>query len=357
MLGKVTFDVRTSGSETLLRLYMVNGGSGETAHLDWVKLEKGNKATDWSPAPEDTDEAINQVSGRVETLDGEIKTVAGEVALKASQSEVDSLENRVSTAEGELKVLPGEISGKVSKDGAFGELNLSPDKALLDFERVNVTGKLEAKHIKSLAGLNVNDQFVVDSNGKVTIGNNRVIIDDKGIEIIRPDGAVWMQDGLVFQDYNVTSVDPYDMDYVSLSGNRIDGVFQPSRGFYRAGHQAIAGGGDYDDIRDKSKRYTVKFTSYEFIHAARYFVIGYRKGINRNNPRHQVCVYEGDKVLYYEWHEPGGNPPYSPIILDLGKPTYQKINFQLRIGINKPDVSGNDTVIFRVDRVYQTDFI
>src|SRR5699024_9493324 len=85
-----------------------------------AQLEKGNKATDWSPAPEDTDEAINQVSGRVETLDGEVTALAGEVRLKASQSVVDSLEGRVSTAEGELRVLPGEIDAKVSRDGIVG---------------------------------------------------------------------------------------------------------------------------------------------------------------------------------------------------------------------------------------------
>src|SRR5690625_2114957 len=87
-----------------------------------VKLEKGNKATDWSPAPEDTDEAISNVSGRVETLDGEITALAGEVSLKASQSVVDSLEGRVSTAEGELRVLPGQIEAKVSKDGVINAI-------------------------------------------------------------------------------------------------------------------------------------------------------------------------------------------------------------------------------------------
>jgi len=35
-----------------------------------------------------------------------------------------------------------------------------------------MTGELEAKHIKSLAGLNVNDQFVVDSNGNVSFKGN-----------------------------------------------------------------------------------------------------------------------------------------------------------------------------------------
>lgn len=54
----------------------------------------------------------------------------------------------------------------------------------------------------------MNDQFMVNAQGKVTIGNNRVTIDDRSISIPRPDGAKWMQDGLVQQDFTVRGFDP-----------------------------------------------------------------------------------------------------------------------------------------------------
>src|SRR5699024_4520252 len=184
--------------------------------------------------------------------------------------------------------------------------------------------------------------------------NKRVTIGDDGLTIRRPDDAIWMQNGLVHQDYGVTSFDPYDMDYVSLNGRLIDGVFKASRGFYRAGAVAIVGDAEYDDIRDPSKGYTVKFTTYEFIHTARYLVIGYRKAVNSINPRHQVRVYDGNSLIYTEWHDSGGSPSYAPITLDLGKPTYERVRYELRIGINKPDVTSNNTVAFRINRVYQT---
>src|SRR5699024_10480348 len=61
-----------------------------------MNIVKSNKATrDWTPAPEDTNEGINNVSGRVESLNGEIETLAGQVKLKASQTIVDSLDKRV----------------------------------------------------------------------------------------------------------------------------------------------------------------------------------------------------------------------------------------------------------------------
>src|SRR5690625_1907565 len=99
--------------------------------------------------------------------------------------------------------------------------------------------------------------------------NKRVTIGDDGLTIERPDGAIWAQNGLVHQDYSVSSFDPHDMEHVIFQGNQVDVVFRPIRGYYRAGYSAIQGGGDYSDIRDPDKQYTVKFNRYEFIHTAR----------------------------------------------------------------------------------------
>ena len=71
-----------------LRRYTNTGTS--TAQYKEYKFEEGDKATSWSPAPEDTDAAINDVKGKVETAEGEIRALAGEVALKASETVVNS---------------------------------------------------------------------------------------------------------------------------------------------------------------------------------------------------------------------------------------------------------------------------
>ena len=41
--------------------------------IHWVKLEKGDKATDWSPAPEDVQEEIDNLKKEIETLKNLIK--------------------------------------------------------------------------------------------------------------------------------------------------------------------------------------------------------------------------------------------------------------------------------------------
>lgn len=52
--------------------------SGDIGITEW-KLERGNKATDWSPAPEDTDAAIAEVSAELVTQAGEIKATASKI--------------------------------------------------------------------------------------------------------------------------------------------------------------------------------------------------------------------------------------------------------------------------------------
>src|SRR5699024_9920917 len=170
--------------------------------------------------------------------------------------------------------------------------------------------------------------------------NQNVTIGDDGLTIKRPDGATWMQNGMVHQDYNVSSFDPYDMDYMNYEGTISSVAFTSFRGFYRVHRRVIIGGDGFNDIRDPSKGYTIRFTTYEFIHSARYLVIGYRKAINSSNPRHQVRVYNGSTLLYTEWHDRGGSPSYAPITLDLGIPTYERLRYELRVGVIRADVSG-----------------
>ncbi|AMQ06725.1 phage tail spike protein [Sporosarcina psychrophila] len=105
-----------------------------------VKLERGNKVTDWTPAPEDIDGAISTVSGRISTAEGSIVTLAGQVALKATQSSVDSITGRLSTAEASLNVLPGQINAKVSKDGVIAAFNLSTESAKLQAAKIELVG-------------------------------------------------------------------------------------------------------------------------------------------------------------------------------------------------------------------------
>lgn len=104
------------------------------------KLETGNKATDWTPAPEDVDASVSDVQAGVDANAENISGLAAwksEAELRLTDSAIvasvrqsaeyqqdqqntadrmTELENAVSEQSAELAVLPGQIQGKVSRD-------------------------------------------------------------------------------------------------------------------------------------------------------------------------------------------------------------------------------------------------
>lgn len=59
---KATFNMPDNGSFTTLGVYSNSPGNGKLSGVKNIKLEKGNKATDWTPAPEDIDTDILNAS-------------------------------------------------------------------------------------------------------------------------------------------------------------------------------------------------------------------------------------------------------------------------------------------------------
>jgi predicted nucleic acid-binding Zn-ribbon protein len=90
------------------------------------KFEKGNKATDWTPAPEDIDHAINTVDTKIDnkvseinlTLDGITQRVSSvESSVSTIDDEVTSLETRIQTAE--QKITPTAIVSTVRQSTEY----------------------------------------------------------------------------------------------------------------------------------------------------------------------------------------------------------------------------------------------
>lgn len=59
-----------------------------------IKLEKGNKATDWTPAPEDIDNRFDAAETRITQAETSIETTNNQIALKASTETVTEIGNR-----------------------------------------------------------------------------------------------------------------------------------------------------------------------------------------------------------------------------------------------------------------------
>lgn len=90
------------------------GTVGSTIEYRHPKLEKGNKATDWTPAPEDTEESITTISNKqseiITNLDSITARVSSVESAQTTQAgEVVSMESRLTVAE-QLVTKDGIIS-------------------------------------------------------------------------------------------------------------------------------------------------------------------------------------------------------------------------------------------------------
>lgn len=81
--------------------------SGTVFYLKEIKIEKGTKPTDWTPAPEDTDASITELSSRIEVTEESIKNTV-------SKTEFNELGDVVSNHTSQITQLNNQITSKVS---------------------------------------------------------------------------------------------------------------------------------------------------------------------------------------------------------------------------------------------------
>lgn len=84
------------------------GSPRVTVNYKECKLEKGNKVTGWSPAPEDVNEDISAVDGKVATLSATVETTKNKVAEIVT--DIDSITQRVSSTETNVTTLSGKVT-------------------------------------------------------------------------------------------------------------------------------------------------------------------------------------------------------------------------------------------------------
>ncbi|HDL6129154.1 TPA: phage tail protein, partial [Mannheimia haemolytica] len=93
------------------RAYLLVGVNGTYETTDWlafhsVKLEKGNVATDWTPAPEDVDSAVSAVSAKIDTIQ---ETLAN--ADSALSSRIDAVTASVGSNLAKITQVSNAVAG------------------------------------------------------------------------------------------------------------------------------------------------------------------------------------------------------------------------------------------------------
>src|SRR5690625_835286 len=190
--------------------------------------------------------------------------------------------------------------------------------------------------------------------------NKRVTIGDDGLTIQRPDGAEWMQNGYVHQDFNVSGYDPYATDEIDTPGGRIPAYrIEFDAGRYYAGlTDQIDGTLGFPDVRNPDRGYTLRFQRYAFIHSARYFVMRFQPS-NRTDglDKLRVRLYMGSESVYSRDFSDNEFGSFYSLIVDLGTPTYDRKNIDLYIGFLKQWKKNSIGIAFRFSRIYLTDFL
>ena len=189
------------GTDSLIMFYNSNASveASFTARFKNIKLERGNKATDWTPAPEDTDIKIesyveseikkeedsiklwagqtyttktdfNALAGRTGTLetwrneasqkitkDGIIATVG---SYYTKDSDFKSATTRITNAESRISQLNDSIELRVEKDGIISAINQTSESVTISASKVNLSGYVSISDLKTSGKTIVNGSNV-----------------------------------------------------------------------------------------------------------------------------------------------------------------------------------------------------
>lgn len=143
----ITLPLKHDGLQRSVFYVFISGGKASNPNSfltnDYIrlkksKLEKGNKGTDWTPAPEDTEQKITNINQTITNIEGELSSkveqtevdalkgtverqgtlltqTAEEVSSKAEKSVVDTLTGRVANTESSVTQNAEEIAKKLTK--------------------------------------------------------------------------------------------------------------------------------------------------------------------------------------------------------------------------------------------------
>lgn len=181
-IAKSSVTIQVKENKPYFYVYIGHSGavSGNTTEqYKCFKVERGNKATDWTPAPVDVDGAIE---GSADEL--------RQTITKQSESVLQVAENRILLAVQECveKSVYDEFKSTVSS-----ELKALSDSITMEFtkriEQVNSDLQNEITERKKHIGFNEDGITIVSSENSITmnIDNDQLAISKNGVEVVRID--------------------------------------------------------------------------------------------------------------------------------------------------------------------------
>ncbi|AQX55900.1 phage tail spike protein [Priestia flexa] len=186
--GGKTFDVPitnneitltfTSTSDTSDRILLYAGKMGSTRGngviFTEVMIEKATKKSEWAPAPEDVDEKINGLDGRISTAETNISQTATEIKSLAKKSELDTVSGRLDTAESTISQQAAAIAQRVTSSTFTQEITNTKSYADSSAQTKANTAETNAKNHANTKASTAEANAKSYTDGKISTVNTRL---------------------------------------------------------------------------------------------------------------------------------------------------------------------------------------
>lgn len=180
-----THDVTTKWVKHTKTYTATSGGSltlwpdeaNVTIYLANVKLEKGAKATDWTPAPEDVESDISSAQTTAN---------AAQTAAATNTSNISALVARVTVAESSITQLSDSIELRVEKAGVISAINQTAETITIDASKVNLSGYVTIENLATAGATTIDGANI--TTGKISA--DRIDVDGLFAKDITANGTI-----------------------------------------------------------------------------------------------------------------------------------------------------------------------
>ena len=161
-----TFTAKQDEMNAVVRFLTANETYPDLAWY-YPMLQKGDKYTDWQPAPEDTDREFTETSTRISNAESRIAQTEKDITSKVSQTTWDanipSLTNRMKTAESDISQNATSITQRVKTTDFTGQTIASkivqtPSAIDSIAKNINLTGLVSFNSFDSSLKNTINDK-------------------------------------------------------------------------------------------------------------------------------------------------------------------------------------------------------
>ncbi|MDO4170315.1 MAG: hypothetical protein Q4D45_10485 [Lachnospiraceae bacterium] len=195
------------GSKKYFRL-MIGPYNDSEIYLTDIKLEKGNKATDWTPAPEDTNASITAVDNKFASYS---TTTQMNSAITAAKDEINLSVSSTYATKSSVQEVDGKFANYSTTQQMNSAINQRADSILTTVEGTYTTKTdfdNQIKSVKASLELKVNkDTLISEINASadvITLTGNRFVVNSDNFKL-SADGTLTAKNGTFTGDITATS--------------------------------------------------------------------------------------------------------------------------------------------------------